>query len=155
VSETSVLRVALLQLAAGANQQESLLRGLEACREAAAGGADLALFPEMWQVGYCPCPDDPAGRRAWQDQSISPDDPWLQAFRDQALQLGMAIVVTYLQRGHGAPRNAALLIDRTGRSVRTYAKVHTCDFSSEAALTPGEAFGVATLFRAPWDTGLD
>jgi predicted amidohydrolase len=141
----AVLRLALLQLAAGANQQENLIRGLEACGEAAAGGADLALFPEMWQIGYSPCPEDPAARQAWQDQSISPDDLWLQAFRDQANRLGMAIVVTYLQRGQEAPRNAALLIDRTGRSVSTYAKVHTCDFSAEAALCPGSGFGVATL----------
>jgi predicted amidohydrolase len=142
----AVLRVALLQTAsAGANPTENLNRGLDACRTAAANGADIAVFPELWHIGYQPCPDDPEGRRAWQAQAIEPTDPWLEAFRDQARKLDMAIVVTYLQRWPGAPRNTATLIDRTGHQVAAYAKVHTCDFSMEAALTPGDAFAVAAL----------
>ena len=46
-------RVALLQLLAVGNDQEAnLLKGDKACREAAGLGADVALFPEMWNVGY-------------------------------------------------------------------------------------------------------
>jgi len=51
-------------------------------------------------------------------------------------------VVTYL--GHG-PRNCAAVIDRHGEIVLRYAKVHTCAFDREAALVPGESFGVAGL----------
>jgi N-carbamoylputrescine amidase len=41
------------------------------------------------------------------------------------------------------------LIDRHGRDVLTYAKVHTCDFDlPEATLTPGDGFPVATLDTA-------
>jgi N-carbamoylputrescine amidase len=47
--------------------------------------------------------------------------------------------------GPGASRNAATLIDRHGDPVLTYAKVHTCDFGMEAALTPGDGFRVADL----------
>jgi len=142
----AMLRVALLQVASvGADPAENLGRGLNACREAASSGADIAVFPELWQIGYQPCPDDPEGRQAWQSRAIEPADPWLAAFRDQARQLDMAIVVTYLERWTSAPRNAAALIDRTGRQIATYAKVHTCDFSTEAALTSGDAFSVAVL----------
>lgn len=37
------------------------------------------------------------------------------------------------------------LIDRHGECVLTYAKVHTCDFDREAALTPGDDFEVCSL----------
>jgi predicted amidohydrolase len=37
------------------------------------------------------------------------------------------------------------LIDRYGEIALTYAKVHTCEFDLEAALTPGDSFQVCTL----------
>lgn len=47
------------------------------------------------------------------------------------------------------PRNTVSLIDRFGRTVLTYAKVHTCDFDeTERRLTPGDGFPVATLDTA-------
>ena len=49
----ATLTVALLQIeAAGYDQDENLRRGAAACRQAAALGADIALFPEMWNIGY-------------------------------------------------------------------------------------------------------
>ena len=46
------------------------------------------------------------------------------------------------------PRNTMILLDRHGRRVFTYAKVHTCDFGDEKYLTPGEDFCVANLDTA-------
>src|SRR3954467_4291173 len=47
------MTVALLQLESpGAATERALRDGETACREAAALGADVALFPEMWQIGY-------------------------------------------------------------------------------------------------------
>ena len=49
----SSLNVALLQLRSpGADPERATREGEKACREAAQLGADLALFPEMWQIGY-------------------------------------------------------------------------------------------------------
>ncbi|HSD82167.1 MAG TPA: carbon-nitrogen hydrolase family protein, partial [Solirubrobacteraceae bacterium] len=73
------------------------------------------------------------------------DGPFVERFRALAAELRMAIVVTYLQRWDGGPRNAATLIDRGGRALLTYAKVHTCDFATEHVLAPGTEFGVADL----------
>lgn len=165
--------VALLQLAGhGTDQAANLVRGEAACREAAEMGADLALFPEMWNIGYTGfCPSvtaatdlwkhpsrwdgtpvagvDAADRAAWQSRSIGRDDPFVHHFRDLARELGMAIAVTYLEAWPGAPRNSVSIIDRSGDVVLTYAKVHTCDFDPlEASLTPGDAFPVATLETA-------
>jgi predicted amidohydrolase len=82
----------------------------------------------------------------WQGLAIGRDDPFVTHFRALARELEMAIVLTYLERWDGPPRNAASVIDRRGEMLMTYAKVHTCDFSmDEAALTPGDDFPVCTL----------
>ena len=99
----------------------------------------------MWQIGYAPCPEDPAGRAVWQAMAISRDDPWIGAFREAASRLQLAILTTFLERWPGSPRNTALLIDRHGDDVLCYAKVHTCDWGMEKALTPGDGFEVARL----------
>ena len=80
-------------------------------------GADLALFPELWQIGYTDCPVGPQARREWAGLAVEPDDPWLQAFRDLARQADIAIAITYLQRWRGAPRNAATVIDWHGAEI--------------------------------------
>ena len=49
----SVLNVALLQMTScGIDQDANLTKGEEFCRKAKDLGADVALFPEMWSVGY-------------------------------------------------------------------------------------------------------
>jgi predicted amidohydrolase len=142
----STVRVALLQLPGnGVRERAALGAGERACRTAAGLGADIAVLPEMWQIGYEPCPADPPGREAWCARAIAEDSPFVAHFRALAAELGMAIVVTYLQRWDGAPRNTATLIDRHGQIALTYAKVHTCAFNTEAVLTPGSEFGVADL----------
>jgi N-carbamoylputrescine amidase len=142
----STLDIALIQAdGCGTGTEANLRRGLAACRKAADLGADLALFPELWQIAYADCPADLAGRRRWAGLAIDRGHPWLQAFRDLARQAGLAITVTYLQRWPGAPRNVATIIDRHGNDVLTYAKVHTCDWVFERWLTAGDAFPVAEL----------
>ena len=69
-------------------------------------------------------------------------------FRRLAHELNMAIALTYLEQWPMAPRNTVSLIDRHGAIALTYAKVHTCDFTFEAACTPGDDFYVCTLDTA-------
>jgi predicted amidohydrolase len=139
------LRLALCQSASRGDPQANLEKGLVVCSRAAEEGADIAILPEMWQIGYAPCPDDEAGRARWQEMAIAPDGPWVSAFRKAASGLNLAILTTFLERWRGSPRNTALLIDRHGQDVLCYAKVHTCDWGMEKALTPGESFDVARL----------
>ena len=77
--------------------------------------------------------------------AIGSHDRWVSAFRRAASDLNLAILATFLERWPGSPRNTALLIDRHGRDVLSYAKVHTCDWGMEKALTPGDSFEVARL----------
>jgi len=142
----SLIRVALLQMAAGGSDQDANeAKGAAYCRRASDMGADIALFPEMWNIGHTPCPPDEEGRNRWQAQAIAPDDGFIAHFKELAKELRMAIALTYLERWDGAPRNSVSIIDRHGEILMTYAKVHTCDFSMEAACTPGDDFCVCTL----------
>lgn len=63
----------------------------------------------------------------------------------------MAIALTYLEKWNGPPRNSVSLIDRHGEIVLTFAKVHTCEFDLEAALTPGDGFPVCDLNTSQGD----
>lgn len=149
-----VLTVALLQLeAAGYDQAANLEKGVAACRRAAALGADIALFPEMWNIGYAFVDGDLA---AWRAQAVPRDGAWVRRFAALAADLRMAVGVTYLERVDGTPgaevapsrcvRNTVTLFDRRGAEVLTYAKVHTCGFDEpEAQLEPGSVFSVARL----------
>ncbi len=149
----SQITVALLQMTACGNEPPAnQAKGEEFCRRAQAMGADIALFPEMWNVGYAFYDTaQPGARERWQAQAIGADDPFVRHFQGLAQELQMAVAVTYLERWHGAPRNAVSLIDRHGYIVLTYAKVHTCDFDKESALTPGDDFYVCALNTAQGD----
>ncbi|MFD0654518.1 carbon-nitrogen hydrolase family protein [Streptomyces malaysiensis subsp. malaysiensis] len=165
----TTLTVALLQLARpGPDPARNLALGEAACRRAGAMGADIALFPEMWSNGYSVAIPDgsddgdvyrhpslwdgartsgaPRPESVWLGEPISRDSPFVMHFRELAAELEMAIALTYLERWDGPPRNTLSLIDRHGRLVLTYAKVHTCAFDlPEAGLTPGRGSRCA-----PW-----
>jgi len=145
-----IIRVALLQLAAcGDDQAANLSRGELFCRQAREMSADIALFPEMWSIGYARHdPHKPDERRLWQAKATGSNGPFVNHFRELARRLGMAIAITYLEEWPGAPRDSVSIIDRHGEAVLTYAKVHTCDFDMEASCTPGDDFYVATLDTA-------
>jgi predicted amidohydrolase len=146
--DASGLVVALLQMDAKGNDQSANLEKADRfCRLAARKGAQVALMPEMWNIGYTRFKrDDEADRQAFWDQAISKDSEWVQHFRKLADELDMAIGVTYEQAWDPLPRNAITLFDRNGNEVLTYAKVHTSDFKAmERNMTPGDDFHVSEL----------
>lgn len=140
----SLLKIALLQLAQERPTEGYLEKGLEFCRKAKLMGADIALFPEMWNIGYR-FPKEAGECDTWKSEAIDQSDSFFARFRDLAKELDMAIAVTYLEKWGEHPRNTVSVIDRFGKCVLTYAKVHTCDFSSECLLTPGDDFMVCDL----------
>ena len=142
--QMNFFRVALLQMTAEKNQEENLKKGLAFCRQAKQMGADLALFPEMWNNGYSVNPDVEKLKQG----AVSYGSPFVQAFRALAAELDMAVGITYLEEYDPLPRNTLTVFDRHGKVVLTYSKVHTCDFEAERNLTPGNDFYVADLNTA-------
>lgn len=138
------LKTALLQLKPAGTIEENLIKGLAACRKARKMGADIALFPEMWSVGY----QIPENVAELKKMAVPAEGDFVQAFQKLAKELDMAVAVTILEAWEPLPRNTVILIDRHGHNILTYAKVHTCDFGEECRLTPGEDFYVADLDTA-------
>lgn len=132
-----ILRLAFAQL----RPETGLAGALDACDRAAAMGAGIILFPEMWNNGYRL---DKEGL----SQAVRADSRYIGAFRDKARECSLAIVSTMLEKTAAGLRNTAVLIDRHGEVIQTYAKVHTCDFADEAVLTPGDGFQTCLLDTA-------
>ena len=135
------LKIALLQLLPCKTAEENLEKGISACKKAKEMGADIALFPEMWNVGYS-IPDDILLLKS---TAISKDSFFVEEFGKLAKELNMAIAIAYLESFEPLPRNTVTLFDCKGNRVFDYAKVHTCDFGYECVLYPGEDFYVADL----------
>lgn len=135
------LKIALLQILPGNNLNDNMIKGLEYCRKAKDMGADIALFPEMWNTGYS-IPEDINQLKA---KSISLESHYIQAFKTLARELDMAIGITLLEQYESLPGNSFCLIDRFGKIILNYTKVHTCDFGDECRLSPGNDFHVADL----------
>jgi predicted amidohydrolase len=155
------LRVALLQISSfGTDQKMNLEKGLTHCRRAAESGADIVLFPEMWNIGYEGFDDsawepdfDPHDVsdelmekiHVWNSHAISVDSEFIIKFKELAKETYTAIAVTFLQKGKSKPLNSVALIDRHGNLVMNYSKVHTCDFSMEYFCDSGSEFYVHNL----------
>jgi predicted amidohydrolase len=147
----ATLKLALLQLAShGTDVAANLRKAQDYCRRSAREGADLALFPELWSIGYRGFdPSEAGARERWAALAVEPDGAFASSFGALARELGMAIAITQLERGPGAPRNALALFDRYGARVLDYAKVHLCPWGPpDAACAPGEGFPVCTLDTA-------
>lgn len=136
------IKIALLQISPCKTTEENFAKGIQYCKKAREGGADIALFPEMWSNGY-----DIYGRPAgeWKKDAVSLDSDFVAGFGCLAKELNMAIGVTLLEKYGNAPRNSLVLFDRFGERQFVYAKVHTCDFDVEHNLTPGDDFYVTVL----------
>lgn len=135
------INIALLQILSEKTMRLNLEKGIEFCRKAKEQHADIALFPEMWSVGYT-IPED---LKTLKLSSIEVNSPFVQTFGKLAQELNMAIGITLLEKHDPLPRNTLCLFDRFGKLLLTYAKVHTCDFGEECRLSAGEDFYVTDL----------
>ena len=138
------LRVALMQLMPSEKQDNNLRTGLASVKRARTMGADIALFPEMWNCGYR-IPENPEELEAL---AISEESDFIEAFRNLAKFSGIAVGITFLEKTEGKPKNTIILFDKEGKKVYKYSKVHTCDFADEARLQAGSEFVVRELQTA-------
>ena len=128
-------------------QSDQLALGEQACRDAAAHGADLIVFPEMWNDGY----EIPQSEEALRALAVSGDGAFVTRFASLARELHMAVAITYLKEEQGKYFNTVTLFDQQGERVLDYSKVHICTFGDERMLTAGTRFPVTTLHTAKGD----
>lgn len=136
-----IIKIALLQLLPETSVEKNLMKGLTYCKKAKNAGADIALFPEMWNVGY----HIPQTKKELNKIAVSSKSGFVRTFGEIAKELNMAVGITYLEKYHTAYRNTLTLFDRFGQRMFDYAKVHTCEFGEERVLAAGEDFYVTDL----------
>ncbi len=159
----SMFKIALLQMdGVRLDVQKNIPTADSYCRKAAKLGAHLAVFPEMYNIAYPDIISDPRsywhevefeGRQPdmdliqqYRNYAIDDHDPYLNHFRKLAEELEIAIAVTYLSKGKKAPRNTVLVIDRYGKDVIKYSKIHLfAPNLIDAICEPGEEFFVHDL----------
>ena len=131
------MRVALLQMdLAWEDVSENHRRAAGLLAQAAAGGARLALLPEMFSTGF-----SMDSRRIAQP----PGGPSETFLREQAAKLGLWILASVPETGEPSPRNMALLVGPDGSVVR-YAKIHPFSYAGEhRAYTAGDRVVTAEI----------
>jgi predicted amidohydrolase len=125
----------------GNGQNATLEKGEEYCRLAANMGADIALFPEMWNIGYALPKNKSVGLKL----AINPNGSFVDHFKELAREIKIAIAITYLEKKDNSLRDSLSIINCRGEICLTYAKVHTCDFDLEKIITSGNEFFVCNL----------
>lgn len=147
------MKIALVQKRAVPKDKNRNLEGsIQYIKDASGMGADLVLFPEMWSNGYAPpfegAFDDPTHpgfekeRREWLEDAIQIESDYVTAIREAAVKFHIGVCATFLSKSGDQFQNTAIIIDRGGKILLNYAKVHTCDFSLEKLLQHGSEFKV-------------
>ena len=121
--------------------EKTLSKMKEKIRHASLLGAQLIVFPELYVTGYHMSHDE--ARRLAQPRSGS----YFSELSAAAKEAGVAVLYGYPEReesSSGQPRyyNSAQLIDRDGKALVNYRKLHlwlTETERDEAVYTPGES----------------
>ncbi len=147
------MRAALLQMTSSDQPGENLDIARQMLREAAAGGAQLALTPE---VTNCV-----STSRAHQAQVLrtEAEDPVLAGLREEAARAGLWLLIGSLALKAETPGaapfvNRSILVGPAGEIAARYDKIHMFDvdvtaeetFRESAAFRPG---GAAVLAKTP------
>ncbi len=122
-------------------QEDNFERTLEALKEAAAHGAELAITPECVIHGYGFEKAEERGRVLRTAETV--DSPRMGRVREAARELGIDVVFGFAERDGDRVHNSAAVISRAGELLDVYRKVHCRNFESECHdgwFTAGQRF---------------
>ena len=111
-------------------------RIVEKLGQAAAGGADLVVFPECATSGYC---FDSA--EAAMPYAEPEDGPFVSRFAAACREEGVTGIAGFLERGDGVVHNSAVLATPDG-AVVVYRKTHLPTLGIDRYVEPGPALPV-------------
>jgi predicted amidohydrolase len=134
------MRIALCQIPVSSVPGVNLGRVRDALREAADGGADLAVLPEATLTRFG------SDLRAAAEPL---DGPFCTGLAEAAKQTGVALVAGVFEPApDGRVYNTAVVIDRDGALVTSYRKLHLFDAFAQREsdlVAPGSSVVVASL----------
>ncbi len=134
-----LLRAAIVQHACSSDRADNLARSTAAIREAAAAGAQLVLLQELHTSLYF-CQHEST---ALFDLAESIPGPSTDYFGALAKELGVVIVASLFEkRAAGLYHNTAVVLERDGRLIGKYRKMHIPDdpgYYEKFYFTPGDA----------------
>jgi predicted amidohydrolase len=138
------MRIALCQIPVSSDPDVNLLRVRDALREATAGGAELAVFPEGTMVRFG------SDLRAAAEPL---DGPFCSRLAEAAKETGVALVAGVFEPApDGRVYNTAVVIDGDGALVASYRKLHLFDAFAQREsdmVSPGSSVVLATLAGVP------
>ena len=131
-------KIAVLQKRSlGRKMSENINIVISNMERAAKNNADILLLPECFITGYeLPIEDKDV---------LANDSELISALCLAAQKLHIGVVATALTKGRTKPRNSAFVIDKEGKILMKYDKVHTCDFADEKYLESGDEFKVCNF----------
>ena len=144
------MRVALIQMPVTADREGNLRTAAEKLRQAAAGGADIAVLPEMFCCPYENCCFRPYGEEA--------GGPAQEMLSRTAAETGMYVVGGSIpELADGKVYNTSFIYGPDGAQLARHRKVHLFDidvkggqrFKESDTLSPGNAI---TTFETRFGT---
>jgi predicted amidohydrolase len=110
--------IALCQIPVSEEPSTNLERAGKALAEAAAGGAELAIFPEATLTRF--------GKRVG-DRAQPLDGPFVTGLAEAARSHGIAVIAGVFEPGEDRVHNTAVAIDGDGVIKAAYRKIHLFD----------------------------
>lgn len=139
------MKVALLQLSPETSSDLNFQKAKKYIEEASQNGADIALLPEIWTLGYIGPDDYSLGSEAWYKGVMIQDDEAFKMYQQLATDNSIAVAVGYLERAGDELFDSVALIDMNGKNVLNYRKIQTVQKNWEAMLTAGTELSVVNL----------
>lgn len=130
-----IFKVAVLQKRSLSKDMSKNIKTIISNMEyAAENNADILLLPECFITGY----ELPIENK----NALADDSEHIKMLCAAAKQLQIGVVATAFTQGRTKPQNSAFVIDKGGKVLIKYSKVHTCDFADEKCLESGNEFKV-------------
>jgi N-carbamoylputrescine amidase len=115
------LTVAAVQLACDWSIEQNIARAERGVRDAARGGAQVVLLPELFETPYFCIEQDPRHLRL---AHAVQDSPGVQRMGALARELGVVLPVSFFERAGAAYFNSVAVIDADGSVLGVYRKAH-------------------------------
>ncbi|MBO6574235.1 MAG: hypothetical protein JJ896_02370 [Rhodothermales bacterium] len=119
------MRIALVQYAVSDRIDENVARGVEAVREAARGGADLVVFPELAFTPFFP-QHRRTGDRLEHAESLRGDT--VRQFQDVARECAVVVVLNLFEQDGDQAFDSSPVIDADGTLLGTTRMMHITQY---------------------------